>query len=474
MHEGPPAPDKAASAARVAGAPRAPLPALPRGPIAWQLVVLALPMLGEQFLSFLVGLFDTYLAGTISAEATLAVGAGSYVGWFVVLAFTMVGIGSAALVSRSFGAKDRETADRTLNQAFWLAIALGALLSAAAYAGAPALAALLTQDRAAYEPCLLFLRVISLGYVLASVHMVGSAVLRASGDTLSPMIVMAIVNVVNVVVAAGLVFGWFGPRLGVAGIAIAALAARCAGGLIMAGLLVRGIRGMRLSLRRLRPDGEIVARILRVGLPALADSGAAALGQFLFIAVVAHSAAGSLATVNFAAHVIAMQVEAISYLPGLAIGTAAATLVGQYLGARDGRRATRAGHAAAGLAACWGVLAGTLFYFGARVTFALLSGDEAVRAVGTPALRLLAFVQPFLVCGIVYMSALRGAGDTRVTMVMSIACSLGLRVPVAYVGGVALGGGLLGCWLGMWADNVARALLVAGRFRQGGWRGVRV
>lgn len=447
---------------------------LPAGPVAWQVLTLALPMLGEQVLSFLVGVVDTYLAGTISKEATVAVGTAAYLGWFVNLAFTMVGVGAAALVSRSFGANDPGTANRGLNQAMWLAALLGLVVAAGAYASAPLLAGFLTRTPEALGLCTEYLRIVALGYVLASINMVGGAVLRAAGDTLSPMRVMAAVNAVNVVVSFGLVFGWFGLRAGVAGIAIGTLAARWFGGLLMALLLVRGLRGLRVRAALLRPEADTTCRILRVGLPAAADTTLMTVAQLAFIKIVSHTGQGEAATANFAAHVIAMEIEAISYMPALAWGTAAATLVGQYLGARRPQLARRSGHVAALQAGALGALAGCAFFLLAELVYGLMSNDPLVRGTGVPAFRLLAFAQPFLCMGIVYINALRGAGDTRTTTAISLICGLLLRVPVAYLGGVVLGGGLIGAWCGMWTDNIVRCLLALGRFVQGGWRRVRV
>jgi MATE family multidrug resistance protein len=447
---------------------------LPAGPVAWQVLALSLPMLGEQVLSFLVGMVDTYLAGTISKEATVAVGTAAYLGWFVTLAFTMVGVGAAALVSRSFGANDTGTANRALNQAMWLAVLLGVAVAVGTFACAPLLAGFLTRTPEALALCTGYLRIVALGYVLASINMVGGAVLRAAGDTVAPMNVMAAVNVANVVVSFGLVFGWFGIRAGVAGIAIGTLAARSLGGLLMALLLIRGLRGLRVRTALLRPEAGTTWRILRVGLPAAADTTMMSLAQLAFIKIISHTGRGDAATANFAAHVIAMQMEAISYMPALAWGTAAATLVGQYLGARRPRLARRSGHVAALQAGALGALAGAAFFLLAELVYALMSNDPMVQDVGVPAFRLLAFAQPFLCMGIVYINALRGAGDTRTTTAISLVCGLLLRVPVAYLGGVVLAGGLIGAWCGMWADNVVRCLLALGRFVQGGWRRVRV
>ncbi|MFO0839978.1 MAG: MATE family efflux transporter [Phycisphaerae bacterium] len=431
-------------------------------------------MLSEQLLSFLVGLVDTYLAGHVSKEATVAVGTASYLGWFVMLAFTLVGVGAAALVSRALGAADRATANMGLNQSLLLALATGIAVSVASYSCAPLLAGFLTRTDEAAALTTHYLQIISLCYVLASVNLVGSSVLRSAGDTRTPLRIMTLVNIINIVVAAGLVYGWFGLRMGVTGIAIGALTARSAGGLLMLLVLARGLGPLRMRAALLAPHWQTLRRILRVGIPAAADTGIMTVAQLAFVRIISRTAEGDAGTANYAAHVIAMQIEALSYLPALAWGTAAATMVGQYLGARQEHRAQQAGHAAAMQGVCIGVCAGLTFWFFAESIFSLMTAEPTVRAVGAPAMRLLGFAQPFLCAAIIYITALRGAGDTRSTLAMSIVGGLMLRVPGAYLGGIVLHGGLIGAWCGMWADNVAKCALATGRFMQGGWKRARV
>lgn len=462
-----------ARASSASNAPRA-LETLPRGPLGWQIFALALPMLGEQFFNSLVGMVDTWLAGQISKEAVAAVGTAAYMSWFINLGFTLVGVGAAAVVSRAAGAGDRATAILSLNQSIIMAVLIGAVMSVAAYTAAGPVAALLTRTPDATAMCVHYLRVDALGYSLASLTAVGTAVLRASGNARTPMLIMIGINVVNTGLSAALVFGWFGASLGVTGIVIGTVVARCIGGLATLAILLRGQRGLQLNRSALRPDLAAAWRMLRIGLPSAGEAAIMALAQMSFIAIIAHSASGAAGTANYAAHMIAMRVESLSYLPAFAWGTAAATVVGQYLGAGRPRAAARAGHLAALQGLCLTSVAGVLFFCCAAPIFALMTHEADVHAVGVPAFRIMAFAQPFIAVAIIYMNALRGAGDTRWPLLFSIFGGIGLRVPIAYIGAIVLHGGLIGAWCGMWADNVGRAAMGCGRFAHGGWQRVRV
>jgi Na+-driven multidrug efflux pump len=215
-------------------------------------------------------------------------------------------------------------------------------------------------------------------------------------------------------------------------------------------------------------------RILRIGVPAAADAGLMWVAQMAFITIVSYSGAGALADANYAAHMIAMRMEAISFLPAVAWMTAASTLVGQYLGAGQPALAARSGHRAALQASVLTGLVGVAFFVLADAIYAFMSNDPLVRQIGGRAFRYIAFVQPLLGMAIVYIGALRGAGDVRATLLFSVVGGLLLRVPGAWFFGVYMGWGLLGCWLGMWLDNIAKFACGLARFRHGGWQRVRV
>ncbi|MBK9126668.1 MAG: MATE family efflux transporter [Phycisphaerales bacterium] len=449
-------------------------PGLPPGSLARQIRILALPMLGEQLGNFLIGLVDTLLAGQISREATGAVGTAAYVGWFTGLLFMLVSTGAAALVSRSFGAGDPRAASRVLNQSVLLMLLMGVLAAAGVWSIAPTIAGFLTGTSQASAMFVLYLRIDAFGYLLGAVLAIVNTALRAAGDTRTPMVVMLGVNVVNAVVSMTLVFGWLGPPMGVAGIATGTVAARCLGGLAALTIAIVGWRSMRLTRADLRPDPGYIWRILRIGIPGAAEAAVLTVAQFLFIKVVSMTAPEPLGGANYAAHMIAVRLEAITYLPAMAWMTAAATMVGQYLGAQLPRQAARAAHVAALQGGVLAALIAVNFYVWADFLFGVMSNDPLVRQVGAPAFRLLAFVQPILCMGIIYNGALRGAGDTRYTMFTSLVSGLLVRVPGAYLGGIVLEGGLVGAWCGMWADNIVRFALGLARHLHGGWKRVRV
>jgi Na+-driven multidrug efflux pump len=239
-------------------------------------------------------------------------------------------------------------------------------------------------------------------------------------------------------------------------------------------VLARGRSGLRLRWSGLALQREPTRRVLRIGLPAASDGAVMWIGQFLFLMIVARLGTGDLQVAYYAAHMIGVRLEALTYLPATAWSIAAATMIGQNLGAEQPARARRAGHEAA--LQC-GLLAGVValvFFFGARLLFALMHQDPTVQDVGVGPFRVLAWFQPLLAISIVYTGALRGAGDTRFPLLITFVGVTLLRLPLAWWLGVTLGWALLGAWLAMCADFVLRAALTSGRFARGKWIRVKV
>jgi putative MATE family efflux protein len=338
----------------------------------------------------------------------------------------------------------------------------------------------------AVPAAILYLRIDAVGHFLGCAMFVGNACLRGAGDTRTPMRVMVIVNLTNMAVSAALVFGVAGliPPCGVAGIAWGTTAARLLGGSLVLLTLIRaqgaswsregGSALLKLRLSRMAPHGEMFRRLLRIGIPAGMDGLALWLGQMVFLRIINGLAEGREQADIFAAHVTGVRIESLTYLPAYAWASAAATMVGQSLGARDENRAVRSGHIAAVQAGVQAGLLSLVYFFFAPQLYGFFSAEPQVVAVGVPAFRLLAFFQIPLAAEIVFKNALRGAGDTRYPLVFTLIGMFAVRMPLGYLAGHVLNGGLVGAWIGMCGDLLLRSILSTARFLQGGWKRVRV
>jgi putative MATE family efflux protein len=435
-----------------------------------EVLKLALPATGEQLLSMTVNIVDTMLVGHLGASALAAVSLATQWTFMAVTLFTAVSTGATALVARSVGAGDWDTANRTVRQSVLVGLVVGLTTTVLALQFAEPAVALMGAEPEALAQGVTYMRIASSIFALSALMFVGNACLRGAGDTRTTMMVMAVVNVLNIAVAWTAINGPFGlPKLGVAGSALGAAVGRTVGGLLVVGILLKGRSGLKLDLRGWRPDFGLIKRVLRVGLPTGIERVVMRLGMMTFLRVIA-----GLGTVAVAAHAVALRAESLSFMPGFGFAVAGTTLVGQGLGARETKRAERSGYLTYQMAACLMAVMGLIFILFPQPLVRLFTDDPAVVRMAVAPLRIVGFVQPLLAAAMVFPGNLRGAGDTRFPMVVTGASIWSIRVPAAILLGLVLGMGLPGAWLGMASDLSVRGIVYFLRFRSGRWKLMKV
>jgi putative MATE family efflux protein len=449
---------------------------------------LTAPVLAEQILHLLVGFVDLWLTGNYLpgqayvAAMTLMI----YALWLIGNSFGLVALGSTAMIARFVGARDYALANRVMNQSLSSGILLSAGLMAVFLPLADHFAPLMGLSGTAADAATRYL-VIELTVLPAiMVERVGIACLRGAGDMASGLAVMAVVNVINMITSYALCVG-VGPfpELGWTGIALGTATGHVAGALILLALLACGRAGFHLRPSLLRPDYRMIRRILKIGIPGGVDVIAVSICHLIYLRIVL--ALGNQAA---AAHGVAIQVEALGYMPGGAFQISAATLAGQYLGARDFVRARRSVVMACAVATTVMGAAGIVFYVAATPLAAFfLKGPEnaAVIPLAARLLRIVAYAMPPLALMMVLVGALRGAGDTRWPLMLNLLGVVVIRVPLAiylayetitipFVGYAIAGAGLgvVGAWYGAIADIGIRCLLLILRFRHDAWQRIDV
>ncbi len=436
---------------------------------------LALPVLGEQLLAFCVGFYDVYLAGLLGKEETSAIGLSAYVSWLAYLIFSLVGTGTAAIVARAWGAGQFDEARRVAARSLTITVVFAAGVFLFLQLLASGFPLLLNMEGVQREIAVEYLRIDACGQFFAGWTLIGSAALRGSGDMRTPLLVLTVTNVVNVLVSTACVWGWGPfPAMGVTGIVTGTVTAHICGAAVMTAMLFSGVSRIQVRLGEFQFHRGTIRRILRIGGPAALGGMATFAGHFLFLMLIARLSPAGFDGATFAAHVVGVRVESLSYLPVEAFGIAAATLVGQSLGAGLTDRARRVAHEALRQCVGYAALMMVLFFVFAPAIYARMQSSPDVAVIGVPAFRLMSLYQIPNAVVIVYLYALRGAGDTRFPMLCSLVGNLCVRVSVGYVCGVVLNGGLFGAWIGMGADNILRACMAAWRYRAGRWVKIKV
>ncbi len=436
-----------------------------------QVWVLAIWPLLEQVMAFTVGTVDMVLAARLQPEALAiaandALGIAGYVGWLMGMMMGAVGVGASALVARAIGGRHKRLANAAMGQAILLALVVGFAIGLVVFVLAGGIAHLAGLTGQALDLCRVYLRIITIAAPMSAVLFVGGACLRASGDTRTPFGVVVVVNIVNIVASLLFVYGPdpIGGH-GVAGIAAGTALAWVLGAVLTLGVLFRGNNLIKLRLARLRPHWHTAKRIIRVSVPQVVESVGIWGGNFLVLIIIGGLAQGGLQ----GSHMWAVRIESASFLSGFALAGAASILVGQYLGANDPVMAKRSALYCCAIAVAVMSLSGLLFIWIPDVLIGAFTPVQLHREVAPQLLWVCGWVQPLFAVAIVFSQAIKGAGDTRSTMVIGYASLFLVRLPLAYLLGVTFELGLVGVWYGLCGEMAVRGLLYAARFFQGGW-----
>lgn len=435
---------------------------------------LAIWPLLEQFLSLLVGLVDTTLAGHLKGESetanTDAIGGAVYIVWLLGLLQSAVDTGATAMVSRATGARDFKQANHVLGQALYVSLIWGGATGLLLYFSAEGLGRMIHLKGEALELCTTYLVVMACSAPFRAIFFSGSACLRGSGNTLKPFQVLMLVNVLNAGFSLLFVYGP-GPLggYGLAGVAAGTAVAWTIGAGVILLVLKRGTGVLKLKREALRPVGGMIRRLVRVGVPNLFESLGIWGANFLVLGIV-----GTLGEGTLGQHLVTVQIESISYLPGWAMGIAAMTLAGQYLGAGRPDLAHKSIRICWFFAATFMTLIGMVFILGPGPLVHMMTDKQHILDAAPDLLFICGWIQISFSCYLVFSCAMRGAGDTRTCMIISLAMAFGVRLPLTWFLAVKMEYGLTGIWLGICSELFLRGLVFTGRFLHGGWTKAKV
>lgn len=422
-----------------------------------KILALAIPTTIENVLQTAVGFIDALMISRIGLVAVTAVGIANTILNVYLALFIALGVGASALIAQKIGAKRPDEAQKVTNQAVMLTLAVSLLLGIISIVFGESLLRVMGASEAVLQEALQFFMVVGGGALFMGFITIFGSILRATGDTKSPMKISVVVNIGNVVIDYILIFG-LGPipALGVLGTAIGTVLSRGLG----CWLLYRKVQQSESPVDHASLFNSGNYRpLVNLSIPATLERLVMRLGQVLYFGLIV-----SISAKTFAAHSIAGNIESFTYMPAYGLATAATTLVGNAVGAGESQQAKRYGYSAAKYGVIFMSLLGVVLFFGAPFFASLFTSDqEALRQI-VIALRIDAFAQPGLAISLITTGALQGMGDTKSPLYSTAFGMWGIRVVGVIVLSKYLGLGIAGIWLSIAIDLYLRSLFLVYKF----------
>ena len=441
------------------------------GSINRAIFLLSVPMIIEMGFESLLAVVDIFFISRLNNnDAVTAVGLTETVIALVYSIAMGLGMAATAMVARRIGEKDVPGAAVSAVNAMYIGLVLSVAISIAGFFFYHDVLQIMGASEAVIEVGSPFTRLMLVGNLsIVSLFLV-NAIFRGAGNAAIAMHSLVIANVTNMVLDPILIFGW-GPvdAMGVQGAAVATTIGRSVGVLYQVFFLVRGKGIVKFRREDLRADWEIIGRLLKVS--------AGNIGQFListaswlFLARIIVNF-GSAA---FAGYQFAIRVIVFTILPSWGMANAAATLVGQNLGAQKPERAEKSVWRAGFLNMVFLGLISIVFFFGSEQILRFFSADEEVVRYGTQCLRIVSLGYVFYGYGMVIVQSFNGAGDSRTPTILNLILYWFFQIPLAYVLSMMLGFEASGAF---WAVAITESMIAVVAiivFRQGNWKKVRI
>ncbi|HEL1565249.1 TPA: MATE family efflux transporter [Streptococcus suis] len=428
-----------------------------KGSLGKEIIRLALPATVENIFLTLVGFVDTLLIAQLGLVAVTAVGLANTILNVYFAVYMALGVGATALIARSIGAGDKEAVAYQVRQAVVLSLGTGLVFGVLSLVFGRQMLVLMGADAESLAGAQTFFYWVGGLTIFQALMTILGTILRASGDTVSPMKMSLLTNGFNVVLDYFLIFGigsWSG--LGIVGTALGTVLARLLGTV----LLYRKVQqtDLAVELKQLFHFGS-PKEMVDLTLPAAAERLVMRLGQVVYFSLIVE-----LGTTVYASHMIAGNIESFTYMPAYGLATAVAVLIGQALGKGDILTVRRVAFHSSAYGVAIMSLLGVVLFVGAPSFALLFTKDlEAVKQVVT-ALRIDAFNQPGLAVSLIMAGALQGLGDTKSPLYSTMIGMWGLRVVGVIVLGQMFGLGIAGVWLSILIDLLLRAIFLTWRF----------
>jgi len=432
---------------------------------------LSLPAIMAQLSHIVMQYIDASMVGRLGATASASIGLMASSTWLFNGMCQAAVTGFTVQVAQRIGAGQQKEARAVQKLAFLVAVGFALVLALVGASVSGWLPGWLGGDESILAGATSYFLIYALSLPFVQLNNLSTGLLQASGNMRVPSVLHVVMCGLDVVFNMLLIFPQMtvlgvvipGAGLGVAGAALGTALSQVVVTFAMLFFLL--VRSPMLSIRRgekLRFERRFLMRGLRIGLPIGVERIIMSGAQVMATRIVA-----PLGTIAIAANSFGVTAESLCYMPGYGISSAAATLIGQSIGAGRKDLAKRLGV----LTTCLGIavmsVSGALMYAFAPLMIGIMSPDPAVVELGARVLRIEAFAEPMFAASIVAAGVFRGAGDTLMPSIFNFASMWGVRLPMAALLAPRLG--LVGVWIAMFSDLTVGGILFLIRLRGGKW-----
>jgi putative MATE family efflux protein len=431
----------------------------------WQMVW---PLFLNMVLISLAGFCDAWVAGKISSTAQAAIGLAGQVGYLMIISAVALSTGTTAVMSRYWGARNFHDSVEAARHSFLIALAFGACSAIAGFFLSAPLLHALGASREVERIGAEFMTLFSLSMLPTTFIWVGNAVFRSMGDAKSPLLIGALITVL--IIAGELTFCIWPFHYGVTAIGASWLVSSLIGMLASWLLLKRTLISPALNILQVTLDSvqNWLRRLLSIGLPASIQDVGWVIGNFILFLIFTKT---QNPTACQAAWGIGIRVEETCVvMPVFALHLAAATIIGQNLGAKQPERAVKSAWRLTRLGILIGLIFGLVFFTQAKQIAEFMSSDPSVIQYTTQYFQVLSFSQVCFGTWFVLFGAMQGAGYTRIPMFVSLFCLVMIRLPLAYLFVVIMHLDAVGCWLSPTVSSVAVTVGALILFLRGTWK----
>ncbi len=440
---------------------------LTEGSILKSLISLSVPIVFANILQTAYQLTDTFWVGRVGTDAIAAVSISFPIIFLIVSLGGGLAMAGTILVAQFKGKNDQEMVNHITAQTMMMVFTVSLILAAIGFSLSPFLIGLMGAEPGVYASAVSYMRISFIGMIFMFTYMVFQSLMRGVGDVKTPVYIVLGTVLLNLVLDPLFIFGYGPiPGFGVAGAAMATIATQGLAAAIGVILLIKGKYQIQLFISDLKPDVFLIKKMVKLGFPASVEQATRALGMTVMTFLVA-----TFGTLTVAAYGIGSRILSFVIIPAMGLSMATSTLVGQNMGAGKPERVDKVLKLSSTAGFVFLTIAGVVIYFFAyQICAVFIPGEFETIQLSAQFVKIMALSFGFIGIQMALSGALRGTGNTMVSMVLAIISLWVLRFPVAYVLSMHTMLKETGLWIAFPVANVVAAVVTIIWFARGTWK----